>query len=131
MEADVKMHVVYDTLRRLGIGDKPVIAVFNKTDMVFWNEPVRDTVAEERAVISAKTGEGIPELLDTIEAVLRKQKMYYEGTIGYGNASLLAQIRKSGQMVSEDYNEDGILVKAYVSPEVFGRLTNLEGKRPE
>ncbi|MBP5332091.1 MAG: GTPase HflX [Lachnospiraceae bacterium] len=131
MEEDVKMHVVYDTLRRLGISDKPVIAVFNKTDMVFWNEPIRDMIAEERAVVSAKTGEGIPELLEIIETVLRKQKMYYEGTVGYGNASLLAQIRRSGQMISEDYNEDGIFVKAYVSPEVFGRLTNLEGKRPE
>ncbi|MCR5331126.1 MAG: GTPase HflX [Lachnospiraceae bacterium] len=131
MEADVKMHVVYDTLRRLGISDKPVIAVFNKNDMVFWNEPVRDMIAEERVSISAKTGEGIPELLETIETVLRKQKMYFEGTVGYGNAAFLAQIRKGGQMISEDYNEDGIFVKAYVSPEVFGRLTGLEGKKSE
>ena len=122
IEADIKMHVVYDTLRRLGINDKPVISVFNKSDMVFWNEPVHDTQAVACVTISAKTGEGVDKLLSTIEDVLRSKKMYYEGTIDYGDAGILAQIRKFGQLVDEDYREDGIFVKAYVTPELFGRL---------
>ncbi len=123
VEADIKMHVVYDTLRRLGIGEKPVISVFNKSDMVFWNDSIRDPHAQECVTISAKTGEGIDKLLETIEDVLRKQKIYFEGTISYGNAGIIQQMRRSGQMVEEDYNEDGIFVKAYVTPELFGRLS--------
>ena len=122
IEADIKMHVVYDTLRRLKINDKPVISVFNKTDMVFWNEPVRDSNAEECVTISAKTGEGVDKLLEAIERVLRGKKLYYEGVIGYGDAGLIPKIRKNGQIVSEEYTEEGIEIKAYVSPELFGRL---------
>ena len=76
IEADVKMHVVYDTLRKLGISDKPVISVFNKSDMVFWNESVHDTMAEECVSISAKTGEGIETLLEAIEKILMERKVY-------------------------------------------------------
>ncbi|MBR4725724.1 MAG: GTPase HflX [Lachnospiraceae bacterium] len=123
IEADVKMHVVYDTLRKLGISDKPVISVFNKSDMVFWNEPVHDTMAEECVSISAKTGEGIEKLLEAIEKILRERKVYYEGTLGYDNAGIIARIRRSGQVLEENYNEDGIQIKAYVSPEVFGILS--------
>ncbi|MCR5325023.1 MAG: GTPase HflX [Lachnospiraceae bacterium] len=126
IEADVKMHVVYDTLRRLKVTDKPIIAVFNKTDVVYWNERFRDLAAEECVSVSAKTGEGIPKLLEAIERVLRQQKMYYEGTIDYGNAGLIAQIRRTGQMIEEDYNEDGIFIKAYVTPEIFGKLSKKE-----
>ncbi len=126
IEADVKMHVVYDTLRKLKVTDKPIIAVFNKTDVVYWNEQFRDLAAEECVSVSAKTGEGIPKLLEAIERVLRQQKMYYEGTIGYGNAGLIAQIRRTGQMIQEDYNEDGIFIKAYVTPEIFGKLSKTD-----
>ena len=122
-EADVKIHVVYDTLRKLGISDKPIISAFNKSDMVFWDEPVRDTMAEESISISAKTGEGIDRLLGAIEKILRERKVYYEGTVGYDNAGIIARVRKTGQILEEDYREDGIRIKAYVSPEIFGVLS--------
>ncbi|MCR5684561.1 MAG: GTPase HflX [Lachnospiraceae bacterium] len=121
-EADVKMHVVYDTLRQLGIKDKPVVAVFNKQDALLWKEPLHDASADASVKISAKNGFGIDTLLETTEELLKKQKIYYEGTIGYNDGSLLQQIRTTGQIIEERYEADGIAIKAYLTPEVFGRI---------
>ena len=121
-EADVKMHVVYKTLEKLGIKDKPVIAVFNKQDKLLTPESIKDLRADRFARISARTGDGVEKLLDTIEEVLREQKTYFEGVIPYNNAGIIQQVRKSGQLLSEEYREDGIFIKAYVPKDVYGRL---------
>lgn len=121
-DADIKMHVVYETLRKLGITEKPVIAVINKMDMVTSDEPLRDLTADRSVRISAATGDGIEKLLDAVEELLREQKQYFEGVISYANAGIIQQIRKSGQLLSEEYTADGIFVKAYVPADVYGRL---------
>lgn len=121
-DADIKMHVVYETLRKLGITEKPVIAVFNKMDMVTSDEPLRDLTADRSVRISAATGDGIEKLLDAVEELLREQKQYFEGVISYANAGIIQQIRKSGQLLSEEYTAEGIFVKAYVPADVYGRL---------
>ncbi len=121
-EADVNMHVVYKTLEKLGIKDKPVIAVFNKQDKLEFPESIKDLRADKCVRISARTGSGIDKLLETVEEVLREQKTYYEGVIPYNNAGIIQQVRKSGQLLSEEYREDGIFIKAYVPKDVYGRL---------
>lgn len=121
-EADIKMHVVYETLKKLGIKDKPIITVFNKQDRIEGGESIKDLTSDATVRISAKTGFGVNLLLETIEKILREQKTYFEGIISYNDAGIIQQIRKSGQLISEEYTAEGILVKAYVTKEVFGRL---------
>ena len=114
--ADTQMEVVYDTLRKLEIGDRKVITAMNKQDLV--NEAVwKDMQAERTVRISAKTGDGIPELLDAISEVLLEGKVYIERVYGYDEASKLQGIRKYGQLLSEEYVAEGIAVKAYVPRE--------------
>lgn len=125
-EADVKMHVVYETLRKLGVEGKPVITAFNKSDLVTRNgdgtaEVARDLTADRTVHISARSGEGLPELLNAIEDILRESKVYFEGTVSYADAGILQQIRKTGQLLSEEYTGDGISIKAYIPKDVYGR----------
>ena len=122
-EADEKMYVVYETLRKLGIKDKPVIAVFNKQDLVTDAEPIKDLTAECSVKISARTGEGTKELLTAIEEILREQKSYFEGIISYNDAGIIQQVRKFGQLLEEDYRAEGIFIRAYVPRDVYGRLS--------
>ena len=121
-EADEKMHVVYKTLEKLGVKDKPVVAVFNKQDKLLSPESVKDLRADRSVRISAKTGAGVDKLLGAVEELLREKKSYFEGTVPYIDAGLLQQVRKSGQLIAEEYREDGIFVKAYVPADVYGRL---------
>ena len=72
--------------------------------------------------ISAKTGEGIDGLKDTIETVLRSSKIYLERVFGYDEAGKIAIIRKYGQLLSENYVAEGIEVKAYVPIEIYNNV---------
>ena len=118
-QMDQQMYTVYETLNNLGVTDKPVITVFNKQDRPGFDGMARDFRADAVVRISAKTGEGIQELLETIEAVLRQQKIFVENLYSYREAAKIQLIRKFGELKSEEYREDGIYVQAYVPVEIY------------
>ncbi|MBQ6661869.1 MAG: GTPase HflX [Lachnospiraceae bacterium] len=112
--ADIRMAVVYETLQRLDVGGRKVITAMNKQDLVA-SEVIRKDLQAERVVkISAKTGDGIPDLLNAISEVLLEGKVYIERVYGYDEAGKIQGIRKYGQLLSEEYVADGVAVKAYV-----------------
>jgi len=127
---DVILHVVdcsnpqmdMQTLRRLDIKDKEIITVFNKVDRPDADTACRDMSADYKVRLSAKTGEGIGELLDLFAVILRNRRIYFEKVFAYKNAGRIQTIRKSGQLLSEEYQDDGIHVKAYVPVELFEEL---------
>lgn len=121
-QMDMQMHVVYETLRRLDIKDKEIITVFNKVDCPDADTACRDMSADYKVRLSAKTGEGIGELLDLFAVILRNRRIYFEKVFAYKNAGRIQTIRKSGQLLSEEYQDDGIHVKAYVPVELFEEL---------
>ena len=121
-QMDMQMHVVYETLRRLDIKDKEIITVFNKVDRPDADTACRDMSADYKVRLSAKTGEGIGELLDLFAVILRNRRIYFEKVFAYKDAGRSQTIRKSGQLLSEEYQDDGIHVKAYVPVELFEEL---------
>ena len=121
-QMDMQMHVVYETLRRLDIKDKEIITVFNKVDRPDADTACRDMSADYKVKLSAKTGEGIEELLDLFAIILRNRMIYFEKVFAYRDAGRIQTIRKSGQLLSEEYQDDGIHVKAYVPVELFEEL---------
>ena len=120
-QKDEQMFVVYETLRKLEVMNKPVITVFNKMDRLEENILIRDFQADKIVQISAKTGEGLDELMDAVEGILRDQKIYIERVYSYQESGKIQLIRKYGELLSEEYKEDGIHVKAYVPKEIYGR----------
>ena len=121
-QMDMQMHVVYETLRRLDIKDKEIITVFNKVDRPDADTACRDMSADYKVRLSAKTGEGIGELLALFAVILRNRRIYFEKVFAYKDAGRIQTIRKSGQLLSEEYQDDGIHVKAYVPVELFEEL---------
>ena len=122
-EATSQMLVVYDTLRSLDVVDKDIITVFNKTDLMEEGmELPRDFHADKVLKMSAKTGDGIDELKNTIEDILKKQRVYLEHVFSYKDAGKIAVIRKFGEILSEEYIDEGISIKAYIPAEIFGKV---------
>ncbi len=118
-DRDLQMHVVYETLKDLGILDKTIYTLFNKCDLdrvAFM--PCVDERAAKCFKISARTGKGVESFLAGIEAYCRESQVYIERVFPYSEGSLLQQIREHGQIVNEEYTEEGIRVCAYV-PERF------------
>ena len=122
-EASSQMLVVYDTLRSLDVVDKDIITVFNKTDLMEENmELPRDFHADKVLKMSAKTGEGIEDLKKTVEDILQKQRVYLEHVFSYKDAGKIAIVRKFGEILSEEYIDEGISIKAYIPAEIFGKV---------
>lgn len=119
---DEQMYTVYETLENLGVRDKTIITAFNKQDKVSGEEVIRDFRADYTVDISAKTGAGIQELLEAAESVLREQKMEIEGLYSYADMPKIQQIRKYGELLEEDYREDGIFIRAYVPANLYGKV---------
>ena len=121
-QMDVHMHVVYETLRELGVKDKKIITLFNKQDARTENGILRDFKADRTLPISARTGQGLDELKELLGELLRENKVYVERILSYANAGLVNLIRGKGELLSEAYEEDGIHVKAYVPMEIYHLL---------
>ena len=128
-DMDRQMHAVYETLRQLEIEDKPVITVFNKKDKLPVIPALKDLRADATVFVSAKNGEGFPQLLDLIEYKLRESRTYVESLVFYEDAALLADIRRYGQLLSEEYKEEGIYIKAYVRKQDAVRLRQMKQGR--
>lgn len=118
-DADRQMHIVYETLNKLGIQDKTIITAFNKQDQVEPDQVFKDFKADYTIKISAKTGQDIDKLLVLIEKILNERKILIEKVFSYQEAGKIQTIRKYGQLLEEEYQQEGIYIKAYVPKETF------------
>lgn len=121
-EAETQMHVVYETLYQLGIKDKTVVTVFNKMDLADPDRMIKDRRADCAVRISAKTGEGVEKLLEKIGEILREKRVLLEKVFLYNESGQIALVRKYGQILAQEYREDGIFVSAYVPKELYHSL---------
>lgn len=121
-QRDKQMHIVYETLDQLGVKDKTVVTLFNKQDLRTDDEPMHDFRADHTLAVSAAKNEGLEELKELLSEILREDKIYIERVIPYADAGMIQMIRKQGELVSEEYEADGIAVKAYIPMEVYGKL---------
>jgi len=120
-QMDAHIATVYETLRQLGVEDKPIITLFNKQDLIDSDVILRDLKADKTISVSAKSGLGLDEFQEAIEEILRAQKVYLEKVFAYTDAGKIAPIRKYGQLLKEEYREDGIYVEAYVPHNIIGQ----------
>lgn len=121
-QVDEQMHIVYETLMNLEVINKPIITAFNKQDQLVGDTISKDLKADYCVKISARTGEGLSELQQTIEQVLREQKVTIERIYTYAEAAKIQLIRKYGELLEEEYREEGIYVRAFVPAELYDKV---------
>ena len=98
-------------LEELGVEGTPVITVLNKCDAApdAQNEPYKGCVR-----ISAKTGYGLPRLLQTIAETLPPQRIRCRLCLPYAEGALLHRLEEQGQIFSREYTAEGTLLDAEV-----------------
>ena len=121
-QMEIQMGVVYETLHQLGADDRPVITVFNKQDLLAEPKSFHDHHAELCVAASARMGQGMEEIKAGIEQILRSQKIYIERLYPYDQAGLIQIIRRKGELLSEEYQAEGIFVKAYVTKDIYVKV---------
>ncbi len=119
---DKNIHAVYETLENLNVKDKIIITVFNKQDKLIEKPILRDFKADYVVNAAIKKGIGIDEINEAVEKALTSMRVMVEKVFDYADAGKIGLIRKYGQLINEEYKEDGIYVKAYVPAAMVKQL---------
>jgi GTP-binding protein HflX len=137
-DADVIVHVVdgshpdpasqlatvRDVIGEVGARDIPEIVVFNKSDLVDDDDRLLLRSLEPRAIFaSARTGEGVDEILAEIAHRLPSPKIELDLLIPYERGDLIALLHDQGRVLSTAYAETGTQIKALVNPEIEPQFT--------
>ena len=88
----------------------------------------KDPKAEFTVRASALSGEGIPDFLKAVETVLGEGKVLFEIELPFSRAGEIQAIRKYGQLIREEYTENGIFIRAKAPARVRDRLISLEAE---
>jgi len=113
----LQMYIVYDTLAKLGVLDKKIVTAFNKVDLTGTGMELKDLKADRTVKISAKNGTGIENMIEALSEVLKDGKRLVEKIFPYSEAAKVNEIHKTGQIIEEEYQNDGIYIKAEVPEE--------------
>ena len=121
-QMEEQMHVVYETLRELGVEDRPVVTLFNKQDLLTGASRQKDFRADYSIPVSAKTGQGLEELKKALLEIIRKDQIYVERVYDFSEAGKIQLIRSRGQLLEESYVPEGIEVRAYVPQDIYSKI---------
>lgn len=124
-EMENHIEVVRKLLSELGCDDKPVIGVFNKTDIA-QNDLGGRHGFSHAVRISAKTGMGMEELIKEIEDTLPGKKKKVKLLIPYTDGAAVSDIHERELVLSTDYKEGGTLICAMVDPVSYERYKRYE-----
>ncbi len=127
-DLDMQMYTVYETLRKLEIGDKQIVTAFNKIDRLEGEQVLKDLRADRTVRISARSGEGVEEMLDALSELLKSGQVLIDKMIPYTDGSQINLLRKYGQVLEESYENDGNKVKAYVPREYAYLFQSADGE---
>lgn len=121
-QMEAQMKVAYETLKSLNIKEKPIVTAFHKQDKLEEKRNFHDFSSDYSVMTSVKTGQGLEQLKEILAEIVRSEQKYLEKVLSYGQAGILDQIRKRGELLEEEYLPEGILVRAYVPNEIYQRL---------
>ena len=116
--------IVDELIRELGAESIPCIRVYNKCDVAFTAQQEREADA---VYISAKTGEGIPALLEAVDKKLDKGTKRVVIHLPYDRTGLLHGLYREAKVENVGYGET-VDVTAVCTPRIMGQLKDyIEG----
>ena len=99
------LQVTGQLLEELGCGEHPILQVMNKWDRVIA-APAEETA--RRVCISARTGQGLPQLLERVAALLPPDRRRVTLLLPFSQGALAEQCRREGQVEREEYVPEGL-----------------------
>ncbi|HEY5319381.1 MAG TPA: GTPase, partial [Galbitalea sp.] len=113
-----QLATVRDVIGEIEARDIPEIVVFNKSDLVDEDQRLVLRGLEPNGVfVSARTGEGIDELLARIAAIIPQPEVEMTLLVPYDRGEIISRLHVAGRVLSTEYLENGTLVKALVHPQ--------------
>ena len=118
-----QISAVREVLREIGAADVPEIVVVNKADAADPLVLARLVRHEPHSVVvSARTGQGLPELRTAIEADLPRPRVEVRAVVPYDRGDLVSRAHRTGIVLSQEHTPDGTLLHARVSAPLAAEL---------
>ncbi|MFR9788611.1 GTPase HflX [Streptomyces sp. MB22_4] len=118
-----QLAAVREVIRDVGATDVPEIVVINKADAADPLVLQRLLRVEKRSIaVSARTGQGIAELLALIDEELPRPSVEVEALVPYTHGKLVARAHTEGEVISEEHTAEGTLLKVRVHEELAADL---------
>lgn len=117
--AEEQRKAVEDVLQTLGACEQPRIEVYNKWDIAL---PEHRVLPKGTLKVSAKTGEGVDQLLQAIVEILRKGERTLDMFIPFSKYHVLNDIRNQGRIIHEAHEGEGTRVTVRMSKPSANRL---------
>ncbi|MBO4445693.1 MAG: GTPase HflX [Clostridia bacterium] len=114
------LKVTRDLLAELGAGDKPIVNVMNKCDLIYDLNDV-PTIGNT-VYISALRGNGINKLLEAVEDALPKDRERHTYLFPYDKLKEANLVREDGKVFSEEYVDSGLRIDVECSIKTVNKL---------
>lgn len=122
VDPEGQINAVRGVLNDIGAGDIPELIVFNKIDIA--ESPQRLLNRYEGSLsVSAVTGEGTEKLLHIIGDRLAIMNRIVDVLVPFGRGDIIAELHRSGQVISEQAVENGMKYRARLDEFSLGRLS--------
>lgn len=116
-----QIRVVEELLDSLGC-NQPIITVYNKIDLLDERQQLYLPVKKPAVYVSATNKFNLNKLLEIIEENLPIKRQKVEFLIPYTEGQVLSQIHAQGQVLNEEYREDGIYILAELDAAAYGKF---------
>ena len=124
-----QIETVRNVVGEVGASDVLELIVFNKIDLV--DETTRMALrglAPGAMEVSARSGEGIDELLAKIAELLPEPNVRISVTVPYSRGDLVSRIHLNSKIDELEYVEEGTRITASVRPELAAELSEFATK---
>ncbi len=135
-----QIQAAYEVLEQLGIEEKDTILVINKIDVLekldaegelpkgYGLQALLNQYPNALG-ISARTGQGLPELAHEVSEMLSRNFPTVEIETSSANGKLAAYLANYGEVFSRQYREDGtVVIRCRIASTFLGKIRNEEMK---
>ncbi len=121
-----QISAVYKVLKELDIEEKDTLLVLNKIDQIESSEVLAKIVDRypNAIQVSAKTGEGLPPLIEAVGEALGREFLDIEVDVDPSNGKLLAYLAAKGEVLSREFGESVITVHVRMPAGAMGPVNS-------
>jgi GTP-binding protein HflX len=115
-QAAEQIEAVNTVLDEIGAAGKPTLMVFNKIDRLNGGGNLFLEKHSNAVAVSAKTGAGLPALLEELNNQVRPIREFMELSVPHEASAVIARLHAVGQVVERDYNGEKAWFKVRIPP---------------
>jgi GTP-binding protein HflX len=124
---------VNNVLAEIGCGEKPILVVFNKVDIVkrIGEFEMLQTLFPDAVCTSAKTGLGLEKLTEIVLEKYRGDELLLRVCSSQSNGKVQSFLRANGQILKEQYHDGTVLIDTRLGRNQLPSLKRLQPKNIE